>query len=59
MTKSEARPPQDLDERHRFAEPVYVTKPTLPKLEDYQRKLERIWETRWLTNDGECHTQLA
>lgn len=59
MTKSEARPPQDLVERHRFAEPVYVTKPTLPKLEDYQRKLERIWETRWLTNDGECHTQLA
>jgi dTDP-4-amino-4,6-dideoxygalactose transaminase len=50
--------PPELLARHRFAEPVYVTRPTLPKLEDYQRKLERIWETRWLTNDGECHTQL-
>ena len=30
----------------------------MPKLEDYQRKLERIWESGWLTNDGECHRQL-
>ena len=58
MPDNRRRLPKDLLERHRFEEPVYVTRPTLPKLEDYQRKLERIWETRWLTNDGECHTQL-
>lgn len=58
-TESRAAPPRELVERHRFAEPVFITRPTLPKLEDYQRKLERIWETRWLTNDGECHGQLT
>lgn len=51
-------PNRDLVARLRFDEPVYITRPTFPKLEDYQRKLERIWETGWLTNDGEYHGQL-
>ena len=54
-------PPQalaDLVRRHRFAEPVPVTRPSMPSREAYQRSLERLWETRWLTNDGEFHQQL-
>ena len=32
---------------------IYVTKSDLPELEKYVGYLKRIWETRWLTNDGE------
>ncbi len=49
----------DLVRRYRFEQPVHVTRPTLPKQEDYQRKLERIWETGWLTNRGELHEELT
>lgn len=58
-TEAGSAPPQALVARYRFDEPVFITRPTFPKLEDYQRKLERIWETGWLTNDGECHVQLT
>jgi dTDP-4-amino-4,6-dideoxygalactose transaminase len=30
-----------------------VTKPVLPDLEKYIKYLKRIWQTRWLTNEGE------
>ncbi len=49
----------DLVDRYGFAEPIPVTRPTLPDLGAYQQKLERIWETRWLTNDGELHRELV
>ena len=42
---------------YRLADPVYVTKPTLPTLADYQKSLERIWESSWLTNDGQFHVE--
>lgn len=45
-------------ERHRFKEPVYVTRPFLPALPDYQSKLEEIWKSRWLTNAGAMHEAL-
>lgn len=45
-------------ERYRFSEPIYVTRPTMPRLEDFQEPLERIWETRRLTNGGPFHQQL-
>jgi len=32
---------------------IYVTRPDLPKLETYIKYLKQIWETRWLTNNGE------
>lgn len=38
--------------------PIFVTKPTLPPLQDYTALLQRIWQTRWLTNQGEFHTAL-
>lgn len=37
--------------------PIYVTKPFLPPLEEFQEYLERIWTTRQLTNKGRYHEQ--
>lgn len=38
--------------------PIYVTRPSLPPLEELIPSLERIWETRVLTNGGPFHQQL-
>ncbi len=35
-----------------FDKPIYVTKPWLPPLEDFQRGLAEIWERAILTNNG-------
>ena len=35
-----------------FSEPIYVTRPFLPPLEEFCRELQSIWQNRWLTNDG-------
>ena len=35
-----------------FDKPIYVTKPFLPPLEEFQRGLAEIWERAWLTNNG-------
>ena len=35
-----------------FKNPIYVTKPFLPPLEEYYQGLKEIWASRWLTNDG-------
>ena len=43
---------------HRFEQPVYVTRPTLPRLEDLARRLEPAWERGWLTNNGALHDEL-
>jgi len=37
---------------------IYVTQPFLPPLEELQSYLEKIWETKWLTNGGPFHQQL-
>jgi len=34
-------------------ETITVTKPDLPPLEEYVKYLKVIWESRWLTNNGE------
>jgi dTDP-4-amino-4,6-dideoxygalactose transaminase len=41
----------------RLSEPVYITRPTMPSLSSYTSSLEKIWESRWLTNDGEFHLE--
>lgn len=41
-----------------FDQPIYVTKPFLPKLEDVTEKLQQIWDAAWLTNNGEQHQLL-
>ena len=38
--------------------PIYVTRPLLPPLEDFIPYLEKIWESKWLTNNGPFHEQL-
>ena len=36
----------------RFDEPILVTRPYLPPVEDFKRGLEEIWSNLWLTNNG-------
>ena len=38
--------------------PIYVTQPYLPPLEDFIPYLEKIWESKILTNKGPFHQQL-
>lgn len=38
--------------------PIYVTSPLLPPLEEYYRYLEKIWNSRRLTNNGQFHKEL-
>lgn len=39
-------------------EPLAVTRPYLPPLEEFIPYLNKIWENRWLTNNGPFHQQL-
>lgn len=41
-----------------FEQPIYVTRPILPSLDDYMRELEDIWDSGWLTNVGAKHIAL-
>ena len=36
----------------RFSNPILVTRPYLPPLEDFKRGCEGIWANQWLTNNG-------
>lgn len=38
--------------------PIYVTQPSLPPLEEFIPYLEKIWESKRLTNSGPFHQQL-
>lgn len=37
---------------------IYVTKTSLPKIEDYIEKIETIWDTHQMTNNGRIHMAL-
>ena len=37
------------------SKPIYVSQPYLPPLEEFNLYLEKIWESRWLTNRGDFH----
>jgi dTDP-4-amino-4,6-dideoxygalactose transaminase len=39
----------------RASEPIYVTRPFLPPLEEFNEYLEQIWESKKLTNKGPYH----
>lgn len=41
-----------------MAEPIYVTRPFLPPLEELMPYLEKIWQNRILTNGGPLHQEL-
>src|SRR4051812_35619407 len=38
--------------------PIYVTQPTLPPLEEFLPYLQQIWDSKILTNGGPYHQQL-
>ncbi len=38
--------------------PIYVTQPFIPPLEEFIPYLEKIWDNKWLTNNGEFHQKL-
>jgi dTDP-4-amino-4,6-dideoxygalactose transaminase len=35
--------------------PIFVTRPFLPPFEEFSESLKKIWDNKWLTNDGEFH----
>ncbi len=37
--------------------PILVTQPSLPSLEDFSISLEKIWKSKWLTNNGQFHQE--
>ncbi len=43
---------------HKKIPPIYVTQPVLPPLEEFIPYLEKIWQSKWLTNNGPFHFQL-
>lgn len=43
----------------RFENPIYVTRPFLPPMQEFCKGLEEIWTTRWLTNNGPIVTRFA
>lgn len=40
------------------SKPLYVTQPFFPPLAEFIPYLEKIWENKWLTNNGPFHQQL-
>jgi len=42
----------------RLNKPIYVTQPVLPPLEEFYPYLEKIWKSKWLTNNGPFHKEL-
>ena len=38
--------------------PITVTSPLLPDLEDFNQYLQEIWESKWITNNGSFHQRL-
>jgi dTDP-4-amino-4,6-dideoxygalactose transaminase len=40
-----------------FDSPIYITSPLLPSLDEVQVSLEKIWQSKWLTNHGVFHNE--
>lgn len=36
----------------KFKEPILVTRPLLPPINEYEDKIKEIWDNNWLTNNG-------
>ena len=37
---------------------ITVTSPLLPDLEEFNEMLKQIWDSKWITNNGQFHKQL-
>lgn len=42
----------------KFNEPIFVTRPLLPPIEEYEEKIKEIWDNNWLTNYGPIEREL-
>jgi dTDP-4-amino-4,6-dideoxygalactose transaminase len=42
----------------KYNNPIYVTRPFLPPLDEFNEYLKTIWESGVLTNNGNFHKQL-
>lgn len=38
-------------------DPIHVTQPTLPSLDEFHESLKKIWDRKWITNNGQFHQQ--
>lgn len=38
-----------------FEKPIYITRPLLPDLNEVKKKLQEVWDSQWLTNNGPQH----
>lgn len=41
-----------------FENPIYVTRPLLPEVQNVYEKISEIWESKWVTNNGVKHKEL-
>lgn len=41
-----------------MAQTIKVTSPLLPNLDEFSQKLKDIWDSKWITNNGQFHQQL-
>ena len=37
---------------------IYVTQPSLPDINEYKKLLDKIWDKKWITNNGDFHREL-
>lgn len=37
---------------------ITVTSPLLPSLDDFHAELQKIWDSKWITNNGDYHKKL-
>jgi len=57
LLNAEIKPTELFCEEYLQNKPIYVTQPSLPPLEEFIPYLEKIWESKWLTNNGQFHRQ--
>lgn len=43
----------------RFVEPILITRPLLPSVEKMTSRMEEIWDSKWITNNGVQHQRLV
>lgn len=41
-----------------FEQPLYVTRPLVPPMAEFQQELAAVWESGWFANGGACHAKL-
>lgn len=44
--------------KNKLNNPIYVTSPHLPPIEEFMEYVKNIWDSKWLTNNGKYHQQL-